>query len=282
VSSKSETTTDFYDALAPMFDVMTDWRARLAAEGPFLRTVLEDARVARVLDAACGSGGHALALASWGYDVAGADASPGMIALARTKTDALRPAVRFLVSDLAGLPANLRATPSSEAHSSSSERQQKDEAQFDAVLCLGNSLPHLLDQDELVAAMQGMAGVLKPGGVFVTQNLNYDLRWRTQPRFFAAQGGRLDGQDVLVWRFADYDRSTGRIAFHIALFRKGESDWNVHVHTTPQRPLFQSDLRDALFRAGYGEAHAYGRMSVPFEPFDADQSGDLVVVARKQ
>ena len=28
--------TDFYDALAPMFDVMTDWDARLASEGPFL------------------------------------------------------------------------------------------------------------------------------------------------------------------------------------------------------------------------------------------------------
>ena len=29
--------TDFYDALAPMFDVMTDWEARLVAEGPFLK-----------------------------------------------------------------------------------------------------------------------------------------------------------------------------------------------------------------------------------------------------
>ena len=29
-----EKPTHFYDALAPMFDVMTDWESRLAAEGP--------------------------------------------------------------------------------------------------------------------------------------------------------------------------------------------------------------------------------------------------------
>jgi hypothetical protein len=93
---------------------------------------------------------------------------------------------------------------------------------YDAVLCLGNSLPHLMTQADLVAALRGMAGVLRPRGLFVTQNLNYDLRWVRQPRFFSAQGGVLDDREVLVWRFADYDRTAGRIAFHIALFRKVE------------------------------------------------------------
>ena len=89
--------TDFYDALAPMFDVMTDWDARLAAEGPFLQSVLEEAGRRRVLDAACGSGGHALWLARLGYDVAGADVSPVMIALARQKAAAAGFDVPFAV-----------------------------------------------------------------------------------------------------------------------------------------------------------------------------------------
>ena len=58
-----------------------------------------------------------------------------------------------------------------------------------------------------------MASVLRPGGLLILQNLNYDLRWQKQPRWFAAQGGELDGQQVLVWRFADYDVPAGRIAF---------------------------------------------------------------------
>src|SRR5512135_441308 len=83
--TQQEAAPAFYDALAPLFDVMTDWEARLSAEGPFLRAVLDAGGAHRVLDSACGSGGHSLALARWGYVVAGADASPGMIALAETR-----------------------------------------------------------------------------------------------------------------------------------------------------------------------------------------------------
>jgi SAM-dependent methyltransferase len=257
--------TDFYDALAPMFDVMTDWDARLVAEGPFLRAQLDAVRARRVLDAACGSGGHVLWLARQGYEAAGADFSPVMIDLARQKASAARLDVEFFVADLANLRrANVEpATP------------------YDAVICLGNSLPHLLTQADLVAALRSMAGVLRPGGLLILQDLNYDLRWQKQPRWFAAQGGELDGQQVLVWRFADYDVPAGRIDFHVALFRRGERDWKVDVHTTPQRPLFQVDLLDGLAAAGFGEEQCCARMTTPSEPFDAGKSGDLVVLARK-
>jgi SAM-dependent methyltransferase len=267
--------TTFYDALAPLFDVMTDWDARLAAEGPFLRQLLDEARARQVLDAACGSGGHALALTRWGYAVTAVDASPAMIALAKQKADEQGATSTFAVADLADLAA---LAPSLLA---------KGEG-FDAVLCLGNSLPHLLSQTELVAGLRGMAAALRPGGLFITQNLNYDLRWKKQPRFFAAQGGELAGLPVLVWRFADYQVDAERIAFHIALFRPGRAepgagparDWNVEVHTTPQRPLFLADLTAALTAAGFAQIQVYGRMALPREPFDLEASPDLVVTAR--
>jgi glycine/sarcosine N-methyltransferase len=256
---------DFYDALAPMFDVMTDWDARLSTEGPFLRAQLEAVGARHVLDAACGSGGHALWLARHGYEIAGADVSPVMINLARQKASAARLGVELFVADLADLQPNdlETATP------------------YDAVLCLGNSLPHLLTQDDLVAALRSMASVLRPGGLLVLQNLNYDLRWQKQPRWFAAQGGELDGQHVLVWRFADYDVPAGRIDFHIALFRQGETGWRVDVHTTPQRPLLRADLLAALAEVGFRDAQTYNRMTVPSEPFDVEESGDLVIAAKK-
>lgn len=258
----------FYDALAPMFDVMTDWDARLAAEGPFLRALLEAVGARRVLDAACGSGGHTLWLAEQGYAVVGADSSAAMVGLAREKAAARGLDVPFFVAELAALPAL--------------PRSPVPPPPFDAALCLGNSLPHLLSQADLTAALRGMAEVLRPGGLLVLQNLNYDLRWRTQPRWFAAQGGELDGHPVLVWRFADYDVPAGRIAFHIALFRQEGEGWQVQVHTTPQRPLFHADLTAALAEAGLADIEAYGRMALPFESFAPDGSGDLVLVARKK
>jgi SAM-dependent methyltransferase len=256
-----DSTSDFYDALAPMFDVMTDWDARLAGEGPFLRAVLDQAGARRVLDAACGSGGHALAMAGWGYETAGADLSPQMVALARTKAAERGLDVPFAVAGLADLPGQFGGE------------------QFDAVLCLGNSLPHLLSDEELVAGLKGMAGVLRPGGLLVAQQLNYDLRWRTRPRFFAPQGGVLDGQEVLVWRFADYDLDKGLIAFHIALFRRGETGWTVQVYTTPQRPLLHRDVLAGLEAAGFERIETFGQMASPAPPFELETSGDLVLVA---
>lgn len=258
------TAADFYDALASMFDVMTDWDARLAVEGPFLRAMLDAAGAHTVLDAACGSGGHGLWLARQGYRVAGADVSPAMIQLAQQKAAEAGLDVPFVVASFFHLPSAIFHPPL-----------------FDAVLCLGNSLPHLLTQADLVAALRGMADVLRPGGLLVLQNLNYDLRWQRQPRWFAAQGGVLDGQEVLVWRFADYDAPAGRIAFHIALFRKGPGGWGVEVHTTPQRPLFQADLAAALVAAGFTALRWYGCMAWPAPEFDSTTSGDLVLVAHK-
>jgi len=266
--------TDFYDALAPMFDVMTDWDARLASEGPFLRDQLAAAGARRVLDVACGSGGHVLWLAQRGYRAAGADASPVMIALAQQKAATLGVAAAFEVADLAP------AAPDGKGERNAAPLATT-EPTFDAVLCLGNSLPHLLTQADLVAALTGMARRLRPGGLLILQNLNYDLRWQKQPRWFMAQGGELAGQPVLVWRFADYDAPAGRILFHIALFRQTGRDWAVEVHTTPQRPLFRDDLLAALAAAGFDGIETFDRMALSAEPFSAESSGDLVVAARR-
>lgn len=282
-----------------MFDVMTDWDARLADEGPFLHAQLAAADAKCVLDAACGSGGHALWLAQQGYAVAGTDASPVMIALAQQKTAATGPAVTFEVADLTPRPPSLpgkgedASPPLAGGGPGVGSGAELDAAlclgsagpgsgaKFDAVLCLGNSLPHLLTQAALVAALQGMARRLHAGGLLILQNLNYDLRWQQQPRWFLAQGGELEGQPVLVWRFADYDVPAGRIHFHIALFRQGAQEWTTEVHTTPQRPLFRADLLAALTEAGFTQIQTFGRMALPVEPFEAEKSGDLVVVARR-
>jgi len=249
---------DFYDQLAAVFDAMTDWEARLEYEGPFLRQLFEAHGVESVLDAACGTGGHALAFTRWGLEATGCDQSPAMIKLARAKAGAENLDVSFFVAGLSDLAAH--AAP-----------------RFDAVVCLGNSLPHLLTDDELDAGQAGLTSALRPGGLLVLHNLNYDKRWREQPRFFAVNSSYVKGREVLVWRFADYHVDAQRITFHIAVFEKGESDWSVKVISTPQRPLFRAGLERRLSEAGMTHITAYGNLAG--EPFDPDESPDLVITA---
>jgi SAM-dependent methyltransferase len=245
----------FYDRLAAVYDVMNDWPARLAFELPWLEQKLAAHSAQRVLDVACGTGQHVIALAQRGYVAGGADASATMVASAQHSAAAAGVEAGFVVSDLLKLDAHIDGV-------------------FDAVLCLGNSLPHLLAQDQLVAALHQMRGRLVDGGLLVLHNLNYDLRMQTRPRFFAASGN----PHTLVWRFADYD--DGGITFHTALFQWAGSGWTVEVNSTRQRPLLAADLRAALSQAEFGNIEFYGALDG--RPFDAVASGDLVVVAQAQ
>ena len=247
--------TDFYDRLARAFDVMTDWESRLAHEMPFIQKTLDRYGVRSVLDTACGTGWHSIALAQRGYRATGCDASPAMIERARLNAEKMGVAVRFEVAEF--------------------DELHRFPEKFDALLCLGNSLPHLLSQEKLRNALAKMKDRLRTGGVMVLHNLNYDLRLREKPRFFAAQGTT----DTLVWRFADYGEDF--ITFHTALFERkpGSSpSWSVEVNSTLQRPLRKEDLDSALEEMGLSHRAHYGGLDG--SPFDPERSGDLVIVAQ--
>jgi len=251
--------TEFYDRLARAFDVMTDWPARLAFEMPFIQRTLDQHHVRSVLDTACGTGWHAIALAQKGYTTAGCDASRAMIERARANAAQAGVKVRFETADF--------------------QRLDLLSGKFDAILCLGNSLPHLLSREELVAAFEQILGRLDHGGVVILHNLNYDLRLKTKPRFFSASGNA----DTLVWRFADYGSQF--ITFHTALFERKIPEestrvpsWSVEVNSTLQRPWLSRDLDDVLTRVGLGDIHHFGGLDG--SPYDPEKSGDLVIVAQ--
>ncbi len=251
------TETEFYDRVAEFFDVMTDWQSRLAVELPFLETILARHHARAVLDCACGTGWHAIALAQRGYAVAGSDASAAMIARAEKNAAREGVTVPFVAARFEDLRATFRDP-------------------FDAVLCLGNSFPHVLTDDAARASVAAMRACLREGGALILHNLNYDKRWQEKPRWFAVNSGALDGREVLIWRFADYDAA--RIAFNIALFTRGDDGaWSVNVQSTPQRPYQRAEIETLLRGAGFREIEFYGNLQGA--PFDAAQSGDLVVVA---
>lgn len=254
----SMTEQEFYDRLAVFFDVMTDWPARLVYEMPFLQRLLGPAGK-RVLDAACGTGRHSLALARAGYDVTGADISPAMVARARDNAQQQGLAVAFVQASFEDLPAAAGTG-------------------FDAVLCLGNSLVHVLSQDAVQRSLAGMAACLRSGGLLVLHNLNYDKRMVDKPRWFQVNSGTMEGKETLVWRFADYAQD--RILFNIAVFqRDSDGPWTVQVQSTPQRPWQSRDLMRLVMEAGFGEITPYGNLAGA--PYDEKTSGDLVVIARK-
>ncbi len=140
-----------------------------------------------MIDCACGTGGHALALARRGYRVAGSDISAAMtevtLVIARAQANAQRAglAIPFAVARFHDLRTTFRD-------------------KFDAVLCLGNSLVHVLNDDDALESLSNMRACLREDGVLILHNLNYDRRWKEKPRWFTVNSGVLEGGETLVWR----------------------------------------------------------------------------------
>jgi len=244
-----------YDALAVDYDRFVNWEGRLSHELPFFRSLFERHSVRRVLDAACGTGHHAIALAQQGYQVVGADLSSPMIARASENASVRGVDARFAVAGLGG-HADLGQT-------------------YDAAICLGNSLPHLLSGPAVAEALADFAAVLRPGGLLVIQNRNFDRVWRERERFMSPQTFRdAEGEWIFV-RFYDFHEES--LTFNMLRLRRTAEGWSQDVESTELRPIFAQDLASALTTAGFGPVTLYG--SYDGSPFDPAASGDLVAVA---
>ncbi len=250
---------------AAYYDAVINWKKRLAREMPLLEELAREAG-SRILVPACGTGGHVVALAQRGFNVLGFDADADTVEFTRRRISAAATAIAA-----AGGKAEVRLL--------TLERAADLHAEFDAAFCLGNALPGLSAEGQLVAALGGMTSVLRRGGIFLTQNLNYDLRWQQRASHFPLLTGETPREEILLVKLADYQAA--HINFH-AMFlarEKPAGKWQVHPRTSRQIPLFQQRLTDLAAQAGLGEFMFWGDYA--HSPFDPGKSHDLILRAQK-
>ncbi len=255
-----------YNQLASDYDRFNNWEGRLAVELPFIQKTLSSiqpsgAQPLRVLDAACGTGMHALALAKLGYSVSGADLSAEMIEVAHANAKTASMDVRFEAVGFGNLTSTF------------------GESLFDALLCLGNSLPHLLTSGELRTALEDFARCLRPGGVLLIQNRNFDAVMATRQRWMEPQAFSDGSHEWIFMRFYDFEKG-GNIRFNmVTLKRPLGAEWQSATTSTRLAPQLLKDLNRALLETGFTSVWAFGNMAD--EPFDAGTSSNLVLTATR-
>jgi ubiquinone/menaquinone biosynthesis C-methylase UbiE len=250
---------DLWDTLSVDYDRFVNWEERLAREMPFLERQLSEHRARRVLDVACGTGCHALALAQRGYEVVGTDISAGMVERARQNAEAAATAVSFVQAGFG-------------------ELREVVGAPFDALLCLGNSLPSVPDNEALGRALEDMAQVLTPGGLLFIQNLNYDRLWPKRQRLLPLETRREDDKEWVFLRFMDFHEQS--LTFNMVVLHKQNGSWNYWAESAELRPIFAEELENGLRGAGFAAAKYYGDYTA--NPYEQNTSGDLIVVAQRQ
>jgi glycine/sarcosine N-methyltransferase len=243
---------DFYDEIADFYDEMTRFHARFDSEEQMLIKWQSHYRFQSALDSACGTGLHAILLARMGIAVTASDISEKMLVKARENAVAAQTKVTWIKASLQNLAGVI---------------QDK----FDVVFCLGNSLPHVLDADELRQVLSSFRFLLNPTGHIVIQMLNYHKILSGQDRIVAIQ---RHGNHEFV-RF--YDFITDRLRFNVLAITWHGNTASHSLSSTLLHPYQWQELETPLASCGFTHTELYGDMN--FTPFDREKSANLVIVA---
>ena len=251
-----------YDAISSDYDRFVNWQGRLSIELPFILEKLHEISAKYVLDAATGTGMHAIALAQLGYQTSGADISRGMIDRARRNASSARAHVRFEIAGFGALA------------------QIFGQHASDALLCLGNSLPHLLSLPVLSTALVDFAACLKPSGLLLIQNRNFDAVMAHHDRWMEPQSHSEGDAEWIFQSFYDFDPD-GLLTFNMVTLKKvAQGIWSQQVATSRLRPLLKDELISSLVEAGFVNITSFGNMAGA--PFDPESSSNLVILASLQ
>lgn len=257
------------------YDQMVDWDRRLAREAPFFRDVFARFGVERVIDVGCGSAKHAIMFRQWGHEVVGVDPSESMLAQARENASA------------AGVSTTL-------VEGGFGELERLVGTGYDAVLTLGNGLPHVDGVAGLHATLTDFAAVLRPGGLVVLHLLNHarliDGCVRMMPAVFreTPEGDRvflkvLDYvDDGIMFDFVTLTREPGAGPSADNAFAHddpAETGWHLRARRSVHTVLPADLLFEALEKAGFEAIESYGDHAG--RPFDRSADESVIIVARR-
>ncbi len=249
-----ESEPDAYGRIA--YRGLIAWPERLQREAPLFQRVLAGAPSRRILDLGCGSGEHTRFLTALGFEVTGVDASASQLEAAR-EADPQGHYVQAGLTDLAGLEGPPQG----------------------AAICVGNTLPHLCEEEAVRAFFSGLATRLLPGAPFLLQLLNYDrILARGERTFPVVLRSGEDGDTVFLRLMTHHGE--GRLTFTPArlTYRPGTAAplEVAAAHDVSLRGWRRAEVEALLLAAGFTVIEVLGTMTgEPWSP----TSSDLVLLA---
>ena len=214
-----------------------------------------------VLDLACGTARVGRALAAAGFSVRGIDASAALLAIAHRHARDRGIEIDLEHGDMRRLPPRV---------------------EFHAVFCALDSFLHLTSTHDQLDTLEGVMGVLKPGGILALDVFNPTLdRLAASDGVLRTQGSFQDAEGTAVTHFVSWEVDPGAQcidALHIYDALGAEGQVTRRVTRMPLRYVHRFELELALRCAGFAQIETYG--SEALDPYDGE--GDrLIVVATK-
>lgn len=240
---------EFYDVLSEYYDFifpLTNEKLN------FLNDRIK--KDSNVLDLACGTGSYTIALENLGNKVYGIDLDEKMIEIAKDKSGNLTNKIDFRAMNMLDI-----------------DKEFINET-FDTIFCIGNSLVHLNNEEEILNLLKKIYSKLNEDGNIIIQIINYDriLKYNIDhlPTIIN------DDNDIKFVRNYEFDSNNNKMYFNTKIIVNKDDIETEFSNSTPLLPLKSKELEKLLLKAGFKEINFYGNFKE--ETYNIDSYATII------
>ncbi len=230
---------EYNEGFVDKWDELIDWDSRAASEGDFFIEQLRQRGAKKILDVSTGTGFNSVRLIEAGFEVTSVDGSTEMLFKAFENAKQRGHVMRTILADWRWL-------------------NQDVHGEFDAVICLGNSLTHLFSERDRRKTLAEFYAALKHDGVLIIDQRNYDA---IMDEGFSSKHKHYYCGDNVSAEPEHVDEGLAR-------FRYEFSDGSVyHLNMFPLRKNY---TRKLLHEVGFQTIKTYGDFDPNYDPSNVD------------
>jgi glycine/sarcosine N-methyltransferase len=233
---KSDNQNQFYTSISKYYSHIFPYNP---AQLQFVKSRVGELTGKIILDIGCATGELSFQLAKSGAKVTGIDLNEELLSQANgcnrfqsagifeRESEIMSPNPTFQTGNMLDLKADFQP------------------AHFDAVLCFGNTLVHLENKAQVQQMVDGVFSVLKSGGIFLIQILNYDYILDEQ----VSELPLIETEDIKFVRNYKFENQSLHVLFQTNLFLKNENE--IISNETKLLALKSSEMFELLNETGF-------------------------------
>jgi SAM-dependent methyltransferase len=226
----------FYNQMSDFYHLIF-WRGfdtSIQKHGELLDRIIQEVwgtRVTSILDVSCGIGTQAMGLTQRGYQVWASDLSPKAVDRAKRETLERGLEIPFSVIDMREVYSAFKR-------------------QFDLVISVDNSVPHLLTDDDILLAFKEFYKCCKSGGGCLITVRDYETEDHQSGKMIP-YGTRVDGDKRYhIFQVRDYQNDTYQVSMFF-VEDKGDGNPETYVMRTRYYAISIDKLCVLMEQAGF-------------------------------
>lgn len=216
--------SEYYDLIFQLGDKEKNWYKSLE---------LPDKGI--FLELGCGTGELCFFFTQFGEEVHGIDSDKGMINLAnRKKTKLNITNIDFQLLDMLKI------------------KEVFPKESFDIIFCMGNTIVHLKDKEQITVLIKIIKDILKPGGRFIFQIMNYEKILKENIKNLPL----IENDKIRFERNMEFQKESNHLLFNTTLLIK--NDGTLIKNSVKLYPLQKFEIEEILNKNKFSNYKFFG------------------------